>query len=285
MENARLRLQALERQADQVLVVAHTAALRSGPVHFTRNQVVDAFAQLRIPQPKNIGSVLSRLGKSGLLVRSESNQWALTPAGEAKTSELGIIIGAADFQTEYSAELAGSVHHTIGAEFAPLPLAGPIGEFLQKQPFDRNVFGISRYPAQDDATDPLNLALEAARETLGDYSLSFHLASDSNVLDEVWSNVAAWMWACRFGVAFIETRSEQGMNRNVLIEVGAMLMTGRRCVLLRDVSVERMPTDLVGQIYKRVDLDDPSTVEAALQEWCEADLRLKLGNPKPSSQG
>ena len=275
MDNARLRLQTLERQPDQVLVVAHTAALRFGPVHFSRNQVVDTYTQLRIPQPRNLGAVLSRLGKTGMLVLSETGKWALTPAGEHRVAELGITIGAADFQTEYSAELAGSVHHTIGAEFAPLPLTGPIGEFLHEHPFDRNVFGISRYPADGDTTDPLNRALGIARETLGDYSLSFHLASDGNVLDEVWSNVAAWMWACRYGVAFIETRSDQGINRNVLIEVGAMLMTGRRCVLLRDESVERMPTDLVGQIYKRVDLDDPSTIEAALQEWCETDLRLK----------
>ena len=274
MENARLRLQTLERQVDRVLVVAHTAALRSGPVHFTRNQVVEAFAQLRIPQPGNLGSVLSRLGQRGLLVRSDSNQWALTPTGENKVAELGVTLGAADFQTEYSAELAGSVHHTIGAEFAPLPLAGPIGEFLQEHPFDRNVFGISRYPAAGDESDPLTSAMDVARSTLSGYSLDFHLASDRNVSDEVWSNVAAWMWACRYGVAFIETRTEQGMNRNVLVEVGAMLMTGRRCVLLKDRSVDRMPTDLVGHIYKEIDLDDTTTVQAALEEWCEADLQL-----------
>ena len=67
MDNALLRLQTLERQADQVLVVAHTAALRAGSVHFTRNQVVDVFAQLRIPQPKSIGGVLSRLGEEWLV--------------------------------------------------------------------------------------------------------------------------------------------------------------------------------------------------------------------------
>ncbi len=274
MENARLRLQALTPQASQVLVVAHIAALRSGLNSCSRREVEYTYTQLRIPLPANLRAVLSNLRNSGLLIQPESNRWALTPAGDARVAQLGIVIGAADFQTEYAAELAGSVHQTIGAEFAPLPLAGPIGEFLQGHPFDRNVFGISRYPATDDASDPLTGAFAAARTTLSDFSLDFHLASDQNVSDEVWSNVAAWMWACRYGVAFIEMRTDQGMNRNVLIEVGAMLMTGRRCVLLKDRSVDRMPTDLVGYIYKEIDLDDLTTVEAALRQWCEADLQL-----------
>ncbi len=274
MENARLRLQTLLVQADQVLVIAHITALRSGNVRVTRSEIANTYADLRIPQPRNTGSVLSRLGRRGLLVQPEPGLWALTPVGDARVAELGLTIGAGDFQTEYHSELAASVHHTIGAEFAPLPLAGPIGTFLKDHPFDRNVFGISRYPRAEGEQDPLSTAFETARSTLGDYSLDFHLASDRSVSDELWPNVAASMWACRYGVALIETRVEPDVNRNVLIEVGAMLMTGRRCVLLRDVSVSTMPTDLVGHIYKPVDLDDVKSVEAAIREWCEADLRL-----------
>ncbi|MXY88580.1 MAG: hypothetical protein F4Y92_06965 [Dehalococcoidia bacterium] len=274
MDNARLRLQTLARQPDQVLVVAHVTALRSGELHFTHSAVADTYAQLRIPPPSNLGSVLSRLGKRSLLVRSGSSHWALTPIGDARVAELGVSLGAADFQTEYASELGANVHHTIGAEFAPLPLTGPIGAFLGDHPFDRNVFGITRYPEGEASADPLTPALDVAGTTLRKYSLDFHLASDRNVADELWPNVAASMWACRYGIAFIEARVEADVNRNVLIEVGAMLMTGRRCVLLRDRTVEKMPTDLVGHIYKPIDLDDMATVEAALRDWCEADLQL-----------
>lgn len=185
------------------------------------------------------------------------------------------MIGAADFQTAYASELAANVHHTIGSEFAPLPMVGPIGAFLKSHPFDRNVFGISRYPKDGDESDLLNSCFSVARASLSEFALEFHLASDRNVSDELWPNVAASMWACRYGVAFIEARVEADVNRNVLIEVGAMLMTGRRCVLLRDSSVGSMPTDLVGHIYKDVDLDDLSTVDSALKEWCEADLVIQ----------
>ena len=218
--------------------------------------------------------MLTRLRRRGLVLRFEGNHWALTPKGESRVALLGISIGAADFQFEYASELAASAHHTIGSEFAPLPLIGPIGNFLQVHPFDNNVFGICRYPNTGGSYDPLVLALETARETLGKFGLDFHLASDRNVSDELWPNVAASMWASRFGVAFIEARVEADVNRNVLIEVGAMLMTGRRCVLLRDKSIMGMPTDLVGHIYKSVDLDEASSVADALEDWCISDLQL-----------
>jgi hypothetical protein len=82
------------------------------------------------------------------------------------------------------------------------------------------------------------------------------------------------MWASRYGIAFFEDRRSRGVNYNLTIEVGAMLMTGRRCALLKDNSIERLPSDLVGHIYKAVDLDDPSSVAAALHAWLRDDLAL-----------
>lgn len=58
----------------------------------------------------------------------------------------------------------------------------------------------------------------------------------------------------------------------MIIEIGAMLMTGRRCALLRDKSVPKMPTDLVGQIYKPVDFDDLDEVAAEIHKWAAEDL-------------
>jgi hypothetical protein len=46
------------------------------------------------------------------------------------------------------------------------------------------------------------------------------------------------------------------------------------CALLRDKSIEKMPTDLVGKIYKPVDLKKPKTVGDALHKWLRDDLGL-----------
>lgn len=64
------------------------------------------------------------------------------------------------------------------------------------------------------------------------------------MVDDLWGNVSAPMWASNYGVAFFEDRRGRGMNHNLMVEVGAMLMAGRRCLLLKDSSIKRMPTNL-----------------------------------------
>lgn len=44
--------------------------------------------------------------------------------------------------------------------------------------------------------------------------------------------------------------------------------------LLKDQSLEAMPTDLVGHIYFEVDLEDPSSVEDALEDWIIKSLNI-----------
>jgi len=63
-----------------------------------------------------------------------------------------------------------------------------------------------------------------------------------------------------------------------------MLITGRRCCLLKDPSIKELHTDLVGRIRKDVDLSKPKQVEKALHVWLRDDLRLGAcaGCPSPS---
>ena len=75
-------------------------------------------------------------------------------------------------------------------------------------------------------------------------------------------------------MAFFEDRRGRGMNNNITIEVGGMLMAGRRCGVLKASSIERMPTDLFVQIYASVHLEQPSTLEAALHAWIRDHLSL-----------
>ncbi len=55
-----------------------------------------------------------------------------------------------------------------------------------------------------------------------------------------------------------------------------MLATGRRCLLLKDKTAPKMPTDLVGHIYKEVNLDKASEVEAAVSQWFSNDLAIRV---------
>jgi hypothetical protein len=117
-------------------------------------------------------------------------------------------------------------------------------------------------------------ALRIAREVCQEHGLEFHLASDRALNDDLWTNVAAHMWASQYGIGFFENTQKKGLSYNLTIEVGSMLMTGRRCALLKDKSIDRMPTDLVGRIYKSVDFKSLETVKNSLHEWIREDLNL-----------
>jgi hypothetical protein len=43
--------------------------------------------------------------------------------------------------------------------------------------------------------DPIEAALKRAAEVCERHGLVFHLASDQNMVDDLWANVAAHMWA------------------------------------------------------------------------------------------
>jgi hypothetical protein len=150
-------------------------------------------------------------------------------------------------------------------------------------PFDGNVFGMTRFPnAKAGTADPVGKALEVSRAVCKLHGLDFHLASDRAMHDDLWTNVTAHMWASRYGIGFFEDRVDRGLNHNLTIEVGGMLVTGRRCALLKDGSLDRMPTDLVGLIYKSVDLGDAGTVADAIHRWVRDDLALNACPECPS---
>jgi hypothetical protein len=92
--------------------------------------------------------------------------------------------------------------------------------------------------------------------------------------DDLWLNVTAHMWASHYGIAFFEDRRGRGINYNMTIEVGGMLVAGRQCLLLRDKPIKKMPIDLVGQIYREVDLDRAAEVHTAVHGWIRDDLAL-----------
>jgi hypothetical protein len=133
---------------------------------------------------------------------------------------------------------------------------------------------MTRFPETGADPDPVAPALDAAEAACRLHGLEFHLASERAIHDDLWTNVAAHMWASQYDVAFFENRKARGLNYNLTIEVGSMLMTGRRCALLKDRSIDKMPTDLVGRIYKAVDLDKIDTITSALHEWIREDLGL-----------
>jgi hypothetical protein len=184
-----------------------------------------------------------------------------------------IAVEAASAQAP-GAELFHAVHMLIPPFFAPARWLAGIRQFLTEFDFDRNVFCMTRFPTLEDKHDPVRNAIGAARSVLASHGLTVHLASDRSIVDDLWGNVAAHGWACRYGIGLFEDRADEGLNYNLVAEIGAMLMTGRRCALLKDASAPTFPTDFAGQLYKEVDLADEDAVMRVLDAWITRDLGL-----------
>jgi hypothetical protein len=269
-----LQLQALQTAADRVLTVADLVARRNEAEDFAPGELTSAFYSLHVPPPGNVSSVLGTLARRGHALRHPNGRWTLTPQGRDSCRALGLRISDKSGATGSAAEFAHTSHTVIPAWAAPPRWAAGIARLLDRHPFESNVLCMTRFPSEGEMVDPVERAIAAAREELAAFGLTLHLASDAIVEDDLLGNVGAYMWACQYGLGIVEDRVGRGLNYNAVIEVGGMTVTGRRCCILRDGSAPALPTDLAGQIYKSVDLDDETSVRAAVRCWASDDLGM-----------
>lgn len=286
-----LTLQALSA-SDAVIALGHVAGWRTGTQWFTTQDLRVLYETLRLPEPGNPSDVLGRLRKLKLVrddgSRAGPRKWALTPRGEDRARELladfDYTSMTAEMESPLGAFFAHTEYPTLPPGLAPPAWAPGLHSFLERFPFDLNVFLMTRFP-KDAEVDPLTPVIERLRTVIDKNGLRLHVADDHQIVDDLWGNVGAHMWACRYGIGILETRTPrppdgeedarlETLNDNVLIELGSMLTIGRRCMILRDPGAPMPPTDLTAQIFKTVDLDDLEDVAEITSAWIVNDLRL-----------
>jgi hypothetical protein len=276
-----LRLQRFDQQT-QTLVLASLAADRDEMKVVTAAAVNQLFMDFALPSPAKIGNTFISLKNKKFITPSPGRgAYKVTPMGREAVSEkmsgLDLVALLAEGANGNAPVLGQTTTALVPYTLAPPALVLPLRHFLAEHSFDTNVFGMTRFPdAKAGTTDPVARALSVARAVCEEHGLEFHLASDRAIVDDVWPNVMAHMWGSRYGIGFFEDRVERGLNYNLVTEVGAMTMAGRRVALLKDGSIAKMPTDFVGMIYKSVDLSDESTVRQAVTDWIRDDLRIGL---------
>jgi hypothetical protein len=250
---------------------------------FSPREVEALFDDIGLPRPGKVSNILSSLEKRKLLTRVKGVHgaaWKLTPEGqgqaEALATDMDLAVLLADASGPVVTVLGETAHPVIPPSFAPPELIKPLHVFLGEYPFERNVFGMTRFPskAAKGRADPIAPVLKVAKAVCEKHGLVFHLASDRSIVDGLWPNVAAHMWGCRYGIAFFESLTDRGLNYNLNIEVGSCLVLGRRLALLKDRSLKAMPTDLVGHIYHDVDLAQSRTVTRRLEDWITNSLPI-----------
>jgi len=110
--------------------------------------------------------------------------------------------------------------------------------------------------------------VESLKETLHRYAVNLLRADQKAYTDSLWENVRYYLDACDVGVAVFEQLVEKDYNPNVSLELGYMLAKGKKVLLLKECHLPRLPTDMVGHLYKDFDARDISvTVGSAAQAW------------------
>lgn len=277
----RLQQQSIEIQT---LLLSQLAAARNSNAAFTQANVKKQFYKLSLPAPQRIDSIFGKLRNRNLLARQEQRgEYKVTPLGTATIQRLFSETELAHIDNgpnKINDPLFGGTAQTlIPPTLAPPALIKRVETFLVDHPFENNVMALTRFPdTKISGKDPISEALFTVKEICSEFGLELHLASDEALVDDLWGNVAAHMWSCRYGIAIFEDSINKGLNHNLLIEVGAMIMTGRRCALLKDATITNMPTDFVGMLYKPIELSNQGTVRLAVKNWIQEDLFLSKDN-------
>lgn len=261
-------------------MLGQIAGDRSGHGWFQSGDIGKLFTAFRIPTPSVTG-ILSNLRKGGLVVgrgSKRSFEWALTPEGRERAenalAELDYAALAAEELASPGAEFLHALHTILDPVFAPARWKAGIDRLDERFSFDRNVFCMTRFPTEDGLPDPVQAIVDRLRAVADEHGLVLHLASDRQLDDDLMGNIGAYMWGCRYGIGLLEDRLGKGLNYNVVTELGAMLITGRRCALLKDRTAPPLPSDLAGQLYKPMDFDDSDAVAAEVHRWMAEDLGL-----------
>jgi len=136
---------------------------------------------------------------------------------------------------------------------------------------DRNVFVMMRYRSEKHFSE-----IESSiRVALFRYGLIARLAKDGSVVDDLWENITNYMRFCRFGIAVFEDIDEREFNPNISLELGYMYALNKRCLLLKEKRMPRLPVDICGRIYRDFDaLNIQASIQEQVSEWCVRDLGL-----------
>ncbi len=167
MSSVGLRVQELPL-SDSTLVLAQLASQRGDDRRFAAQDVDFLYSEIAVPGPAKTSNVFANLERNGYLTRNSGRGrvWAVTPKGLARVqslvSDMDLTALVAEAQS-HGTQLGGQQHTVVPPTLAPPGLIPALARFLEQFPFESNVFGMTRFAADDPAlTDPVASAVEAA---------------------------------------------------------------------------------------------------------------------------
>jgi len=99
--------------------------------------------------------------------------------------------------------------------------------------------------------------VKTIKNTLAEYELTAVRADDKQYHNNLYENVLTYLHGCGFAIAIFERLEDDNFNPNVSLEVGYLLAMDKPVCLLKDNTLKRLPTDIVGFLYRQFDPQAP----------------------------
>lgn len=138
---------------------------------------------------------------------------------------------------------------------------------------ESNVFLMTRFHDEDYHKEISNAITEAVRA----FGLELVRADNRDITAEsLWRKVQFCMEACHFGVAVFEDIDERYFNPNVSLELGYMRAIKRQLLILKEKRLQKLPTDLCGDLYKEFDIFKiRPTIFSQIADWLKENKARK----------
>lgn len=139
---------------------------------------------------------------------------------------------------------------------------GSLTRQLKRYPFDRNVFVMMKYRAENES---IYKEIKRIVEEHG-FNCVRADAPDWTFLSDDVDNYLAAIYCCKHGIALFD-KPEQGadFSPNVAYELGIMHCQKKKCLVLKHKSLNHLPFDLIHKLFK--EYDDGTQIRDHLEKW------------------
>lgn len=163
----------------------------------------------------------------------------------------------------------------------PTELRTMCKDFCKESPYKKNVFVMMRYGKQKYFAE----IAKTIRDLLESYGLKARIAKDKAYSDDLWKNIKIYMHGSKYGIAVFEEIDEREYNPNISLELGYMYALKRRCLLLKEQRMRKLPTDVCGKLYKNFDqFNIKTSIKSCIEEWLKNDLGIAINKENEEIQ-
>ncbi|HZX16189.1 MAG TPA: TIR domain-containing protein [Pseudomonas sp.] len=116
----------------------------------------------------------------------------------------------------------------------------------------------------------------ALRKILSQHGFNLLRADDRAYSDDVLSNIETYIFGSKFAFSVHDRIENENHNANVSLEIGYLMGQGKHVCLLKEQSVNSLPSDLQGRLYVSFSMFNiESSLAIAVEGWLKSKRLIK----------